>query len=845
VTPAIELRGIAKHFGPIEVLRNIDLTLDPGRVHALAGENGAGKSTIVKMLGGIHQPDSGEILKGGQPVKLLGAAESQANGIAVVHQHPALFPDLSVAENIFINRQPRRHGRIDWAAMTRQARTLMERLRVDLDASLPVKALGVAERQAVEIARALSLDAQVLVLDEPTSALSGREVERLFEVVGHLKAQGVAILFITHFIDEILNFSDDVTVLRSGTRVMSAPAAELRPEDIVRAMIGTRLESFYPKQDAQIGAPVLSVEGLSGASLVQDVSFDLRSGEILGFFGLVGAGRSEVASMLFGIESATRGRILLDGRKVAPRSPREAIRLGISLVPEDRHAQGLVLPFPIRANETLPVLGALSGLFGLVRRSKENKIATEFSTRMRVKATGIEQATGALSGGNQQKVLLAKWLIPSPKVLILDEPTRGIDVGAKSEIHRTISGLAVAGMSIILISDDAEELIGMADRILVFRGGRISAQSERSAFSREALLLAAAHATQAMAGGMTRAVSVSLSEDRPRSSLTRLRQMRELGLVAALLLICAAITLREPRFLEGANLEQVLLSATLVCIVALGQGLIIIARQIDLSVGAMVATSAFVATDWLSGHPDASIATVALIGCTVGGVMGMGNAILVAGLRIPAIVATLGTLAIYRGGVIVYAGGRQISATVLPPSYGAIAQTHVFGLSPLVWIALALTVILGLAARYTHTGRNFYALGSNPDGAAFAGISPGRQIAILFVLSGLLCGLVGVLWGARFGTVDAVIAPDLQLQTISAAVIGGVSIFGGSGSVFGAAVGALIFAVLQNGVQLLGLSQFWIQAVVGAAILSTVVFYSRLTGRSETGGLKHKRGGTR
>jgi len=342
---------------------------------------------------------------------------------------------------------------------------------------------------------------------------------------------------------------------------------------------------------------------------------------------------------------------------------------------------------------------------------------------------------------------------------------------------------------------------------------------------------------------MTRSVAVALPAGRSRNPFARLMRIRELGLVLALLLICSAVTLREPRFLDGANLEQVLLSATLVCIVALGQGLIIIARQIDLSVGAMVATSAFVAADWLSQHPDGSIATVALIGCAVGGTMGLGNAILVAGLRIPAIVATLGTLAIYRGGVIVYAGGRQISATVLPASYGTLAQTHVFGLSPLVWFALALTVILGWVARYTRVGRNFYALGSNPEGAAFAGIKPRRHIAILFVLSGLLCGFVGVLWGARFGTVDAVIAPDLQLQTISAAVIGGVSIFGGSGSVFGAAIGALIFAVLQNGVQLLGLSQFWIQAVVGASILGTVIFYSRLTGRMEIGGLKVKRGG--
>ena len=495
--PVIALRGVTKRFGQIEVLGNVDLDLHAGRVHALAGENGAGKSTLVKMLGGIHQPDGGQILKEGVPIRLPGAAESQRHGIAVVHQHPALFPDLTVAENVFIGRQPRRNGRIDWRAMMSAARSFLARLQVDIDVLTPVKALGVAERQAIEIARALSLDAKVLVLDEPTSALSRREVDRLFELVRGLQAHGVAILFITHFLDEILSFSDDVTVLRSGRHVLTAPAAELTPEQIVRAMIGTRLESFFPKQDAAIGATVLGVRGLSGAEFVEDVSFDVRAGEILGFFGLVGAGRSEVASMLFGIVRPDRGEIELNGKPIRPGSPGEAMRLGVSLVPEDRHIQGLVLPFAIRSNETLSVLERLCGRFGLIARQKERQVATDYFVRMRIVATGIEQVTGTLSGGNQQKVLLAKWLLPEPVVLILDQPTRGIDVGAKSEIHRVVSQLATRGIATIMISDDAEELIGMADRILVFRNGRIAAEQARRSFSREAMLLAAAHTPRA------------------------------------------------------------------------------------------------------------------------------------------------------------------------------------------------------------------------------------------------------------------------------------------------------------------------------------------------------------
>ena len=839
MTPVIELRGITKRFGPVEVLIDIDLSLHGGRVHSLAGENGAGKSTLVKILGGIHQPDSGRILKDGLEATILDAADARRQGIAVIHQHPAIFPDLSVAENVFVGRQPRRMFGIDWAAMTGKARELLSRLRIDIDVRMPVKMLSIAERQTIEIAKALSIDARVLVMDEPTSTISSREVDRLFEIVEGLKKQGVAILFISHFIDEILGLGDEVTILRSGKRIVTSPATELTPEKIVRHMIGTEPGAFFPKEDAQIGMPIVTVRGLSGAGFVRNVSFDVRSGEILGFFGLVGAGRSEVAQMLFGITRPDQGEIRVHGRLVRPRSPRQAMRLGISFLPEDRHQQGLVLQFSIRANETLPILRQLANRLGIVNRVQEGQIARDFAARMRVVATGVEQLTNTLSGGNQQKVLLAKWLIPSPRVLVLDEPTRGIDVGAKAEIHRIISHLAAQGIAVILISDEAQEVIGMADRIIVFRGGRVAAETTRGSFDREAILLAAAHTARdhnvpdPSRTASTQFAGTVPAPARSRGLFGRLLRVRELGLVLALLIICAAVTMREPRFLQAANLEQVALSATLVCIVALGEALVIISRQIDLSVGAIVATSAFVSAEWLEHHPDGSILFVLLIGCAVGGALGVVNALLVAVFRIPAIVATLGTLAIYRGGVIVLAGGRQISATVLPDSYGNIARAHVAGVPLLVFVAALLTVAFGLAARFTRTGRNLYALGSNQESARFAGISERRHLALVFILSGLLCGLVGVLWGARFGTVDAVIAPDLHLQAISAVVVGGVSIFGGSGSVYGAALGAVIFAVLQNGVQLLGINRFWLQAVVGAAILVTVVFYSHLARRAE------------
>jgi rhamnose transport system ATP-binding protein len=495
-TPVVELHGIAKQFGPVEVLTDIDLELHGGRIHSLAGENGAGKSTLVKILAGIYRPDSGEILLDGQPVTMHGAADARRHGIAVIHQHPAMFPDLSVAENIFVGRQPRRGARIDWAAMQATAEELLQRLRMQIDVRLPVKAISIAERQAIEIVRALSLDARVLIMDEPTSTISAREIDRLFEIVRGLKQQGIAILFISHFIDEVLGLGDDVTILRSGRRVVSCRSATLTPEQTVRHMIGSEPSVLFPKETGTIGEPVLSARHLSGAGFVDDVSFDLRAGEILGLFGLVGAGRSEVAQILFGITPPDHGEIRIDGTAVTPRSPRDAMRLGLSLLPEDRHQQGLVLQFPIRANETLPILWRLADWLGLIDRSKEKRLAREFTRQMRVVARGIEQLTSTLSGGNQQKVLLAKWLIPAPRVLILDQPTRGIDVGAKAEIHRIVSHLAAQGMAIILISDDAPEVIAMADRILVLRTGRLVAEFTRDAFDQQALMLAAAHSTR-------------------------------------------------------------------------------------------------------------------------------------------------------------------------------------------------------------------------------------------------------------------------------------------------------------------------------------------------------------
>jgi len=489
--PIVELSGIAKQFGSVQALQGVDFSLFPGEVHALVGENGAGKSTLVKILAGIHRPDAGVVKVDGEVVELRSPIQAQALGIAVVHQEPMLFPDLDVAENVFMGRHPRdRFGRVDWKRMYREVDQLLASLDVSLSSHTPVQGLSVAEQQLVEIPKALSSQARVLVLDEPTAALSAHEVEELFAIVKQLRERGVAVLFVSHRLDEVFKIADRLTVFRDGTHIITAPVSEMNTEEIIKHMVGRELSNLFPKGEAEIGEVVLEVRHLTRPGVFADVSFQLRRGEILGFAGLVGAGRTEVARVLFGIDRAERGEIWLKGKKVHIRSPQQAMDYGIAYVPEDRHQHGLVMNFSIAANVTLPILQLVSRL-GLVDSRREQKIAGEYSRQLRVRSAGIEQLVNTLSGGNQQKVVLSKWLATNPSVLILDEPTRGIDVGAKAEVHRIISDLATRGLAIILISSELPEVLAMADQVIVLHEGSVTGTFARSEATQERVMSAA------------------------------------------------------------------------------------------------------------------------------------------------------------------------------------------------------------------------------------------------------------------------------------------------------------------------------------------------------------------
>ena len=487
------LKGVSKSFGPVRALEDVGFDLYAGSIHGLVGENGAGKSTLVKIVTGLEQADQGEIILSGKRARFRTPIEARAHGVAAVYQDPKLFAHLSVAENIAMGAYPAAaFGMVDRRGMIENARAHLVRLGSDLDPRRTVAGLSVAEHQFVEIARALSFDVRVLILDEPTSALTPNEAEHLFAVMRALKARGKAIIFITHRLEEIEALSDEITVLRDRRRVATLPRAQVDRAKLVQMMVGRPLETLFSRRERpSFGEEALRVENLSLDGVFADVSFSVRSGEIVGLGGLVGAGRTEIAQTLFGVTLPTAGDVYLKGEKNAPKSPRQMLGKGLAYLPEDRDRDGLIMPETITHNITLPILQALSR-WSVVDRSRERAVAVKAASTYNVLTPSVEAIVSSLSGGNRQKVAFAKWLATHPIVLVLDEPTHGIDIGSKAQVHAMIAELADRGLAVVLISSDLPELLAVSDRILVIAEGALVAEFARGEATQEAVMLAAA-----------------------------------------------------------------------------------------------------------------------------------------------------------------------------------------------------------------------------------------------------------------------------------------------------------------------------------------------------------------
>ncbi len=508
MSPLLEALAITKSFGAVRALQGVSFDVRPGEVHALVGENGAGKSTLIKIITGAERADSGTLRVAGRDVPHIDPASARALGIAAIYQQPSLFPHLTVAENIALSLESGRAWRpIDWKRRREAAAAMLARVGASIDPERTVDTLSMPEQQIVEIAKAIGGSARVVLMDEPTASLTEREVEGLFDVVARLREQQVAVIYISHRLEEIAALADRITVLRDGRTVATRAAAEIDRSELIRLMVGRDVSAVFPKQPVALGAPVLEVRNLSSAAAgIRDVSLTIHRGEILGLAGLVGSGRTELARTLFGLTPADAGTIALDGKPLRIASPSDAIRAGIAYVPEDRRQHGVVLDMSIAANTSLASLAAVSSR-GLIDAGRERAAAQEYVDRLRIKTPSVLAEVGTLSGGNQQKVALARWLSTKPAVIILDEPTQGVDIGAKAEIHGLMQMLVERGLAILMISSELPEILGMSDRIAVMHGGRIRGVLDRADATQSAIL---APRARPLHGSLMRALGTSL-----------------------------------------------------------------------------------------------------------------------------------------------------------------------------------------------------------------------------------------------------------------------------------------------------------------------------------------------
>jgi ABC-type sugar transport system ATPase subunit/ribose/xylose/arabinose/galactoside ABC-type transport system permease subunit len=810
MSAAVELAGIRRTFPGVVALDDVSLTLRRGTVHALVGENGAGKTTLIYILGGSLRPERGEVRLDEEPVHFADAHAARALGILTVHQEVDLFGDLTLAENVGLEQGlpavfP---GWLDRRELRRRAGEALAVMHASLDRDALAETLTPAQRQMLLLGAALSRPLRVLVLDEPTSSLSRAESEVLFEQVHRLRAAGVAILYVSHRFEEIFALADEITVLRDGRRVWHGPRDEITPPQLIEKMVGRETPNAVARADAPPGPVVLRCERATAADgSFQEVSLDVRAGEVVGLYGLVGAGRSEWAQGLLGLRPLAHGTLTIDGKAVLPAGPGPIAEHGIAYVPEDRLRQGLCRGLSVRANYVMAILRRLGGIWRT--RAPEAQRTAAGVADLAIRLRSIEQAVGTLSGGNQQKVVLGRWLERRPRVLLLDEPTRGIDVAAKGEIHALVRRLADAGMAVVLISSDLPEVLTQSDRIGVFREGRLSALLDPRTATAETVAAAALPVEE-------RQEQALAAVHPPRRGFTLRLPWREAALALLLLLLYGAEQFVSGQFFTASSVETLATEAALLSFCALGAAIVLLGGGIDISIGSQMALSAGIAGSlWEREWP---LGVVLPCGIVVGAACGFVNAALTLLGRVHPIVVTLGTLSLYRG-LLKWWMTQDVNLP-LPLRESLIGSQA--GLPVVVWVGIAAAVLVFVFLQRTISGRHLYAVGSNPAAAQRAGISRSRAWLIAFTVQGALAGFAGLAYLAQSGNLQPVSYSDKTLEAIAAAVVGGVALTGGRGSVGGVLLGCLFLVSLAPACQHLDIPRDWQRVLVGTVMVAAV-----------------------
>ncbi len=828
----IELIDVTRRFPGVLALDRVSFDLAAGEVHALVGENGAGKSTLINIVSGLLAPDSGRMLLRGRQVAWANPLEARRHGIVTVHQEAELFGTLSVAENMALEQglPTGPAGWVNWTRIFAEAQRAVALLGEPIDVRRAAARLSVARRHMTQIAAAVLRRAGVLVLDEPTSALTASETDWLFAQIERLKSSGVGILYISHRQEEIFQLADRITVLRDGQRVWSGPRAAIDRAGLIRHMVGrSRADAATTTVWRRATAdhrPRLAVSRFTASDgRYCDVSLEARAGEVLGIYGLVGSGRSELARAVFGLERPSSGTVKIDGRAVSIANPAQAVAAGLAYLPEDRLRQGVFRGLSVRANAVISSLASLTS-GPLTIASRERAVTREQITALGIKCRDAEQVIGQLSGGNQQKVVLARWLLTHPAVLILDEPTRGVDVASKAEIHRILRRLADDGTAIVLISSDLPEVMANSDRIVVFRAGRVAGEFAPSETTPERIAAVALPegpgALPAGSGALPEGIGTAPASRATRRGVDRVWR-GELALAAAIAVLFTLLGLTTESFLTADNLRGLLASASVWTILSLGAAAIILAGGIDISLGALLALSAGVGglVLKLPYPPAVAVPCGILAALAVGAAGGLLNATLTLLGRVHPIVVTLGTMTIYRGLLISLTGGDTI--TDLPEAFVTWSSAPILGVNGSVVLGAATALAVWLWLSHLQSGRHLMAQGASPTAARLVGISQMRTWLLAFGVGGFLAALAGLLELSQTGAMQSGMGTGYELQAIAAAVIGGVSISGGRGSAGGVCLGALLLSLIYNAVVLWQISRYHYSLVTGGLLLAAVL----------------------
>ena len=815
--PLLAVVDVIRRFPGVLALDGVSLELAAGEVHAIVGENGAGKSTLINIVAGLLVPDAGKLLLAGEAVQWSGPVEARQHGVVSVHQEAELFATLSVAENMAWEQglPVAAGGWIRWGRVYAEAQQAVTLLGEPIDVRQGAGELSVAQRHMTQIAAAVQKRARVLVLDEPTAALTANESAWLFRQIRRLKADGVGILYISHRQDEIFELADRITVLRDGRRVWSGAASKIDRAGLIARMVGREVLSAARAvaKPAHAASPRLAIDRLSAADRrFENVTMTVHAGENLGIYGLIGSGRTEFAHTVFGLRKAASGSVRVDGRAVAIASPNQAAAAGIAYLPEDRLRQGIFRGLSVRANTVVSSLRQFQR-GGFIRAARERAAANAEVAKLDVRCRDDLQPIGELSGGNQQKVVLGRWLLTRPAVLILDEPTRGVDVGAKAEIHRILRDLANAGTAIVLISSDLPEVMENSDRVLVFRAGRIAGEFDPTRATAEQVA----------------AVALPDEAQPPTSAAGHLRRRAarpwrsEVALAVAIVALVGLLASTTDSFLTADNVWGLLSTTALWTILSLAAAVIILSGAIDISLGSLLALSAAVGGLVLKQPYSPWITVPAGVGAAlaVGACGGLLNAAVSLWGHVHPIVVTLGTMTVFRGLLISLTGGAAI--TNLPGPFVRWSSGRYGGINASAALGAAVAVAVYLWLVRLRSGRYVVAYGSSLTAARLVGISQRRAWLTSFGVGGLLAALAGVLELSQAGSLQSTTGRGYELQAIAAAVIGGVSIAGGRGSVVGVCLGALLISLIHNMLVLWQVSANYEVLVSGGLLLIAIL----------------------